>query len=123
MSTFQTNNTSWYAPLEREEPRREEPKKKKRLSNTWKAILAVVGALTLIAGLIPARLAAEIGQTVGRWIYIVDAADDLGEDRAHRRFNPYSGIFADPPTEQDAEMLRTRVEFTRSTRAGARSPS
>ena len=50
MSTFQTNNTSWYAPLEREEPRREEPKKKKRLSNTWKAILAVVGALTLIAG-------------------------------------------------------------------------
>ena len=50
MSTFQTNNTSWYAPLEREEPRREEPKKKKRLSNTWKAILAVVGALALIAG-------------------------------------------------------------------------
>ena len=50
MSTFQTNNTSWYAPLERETPRAAEPKKKKRLSNTWKAILGVVGALALIAG-------------------------------------------------------------------------
>ena len=57
-----------------------------------------------------ARLAARIGQTVGRWIYLVDAADDLTEDRKKDRFNPYRDIFPDPPTPQDADTLRIALK-------------
>ena len=57
-----------------------------------------------------ARLAAEIGQTLGRWIYLVDAADDLADDRKKNRFNPYARMLGDPPTEEDAEMLRVALK-------------
>ena len=56
------------------------------------------------------RLAAEIGQTLGRWIYLVDAADDLADDRRKNRFNPYAKLFGDPPTKEDAETLRTALK-------------
>ena len=56
------------------------------------------------------RLAAEIGQTVGRWIYLTDAADDLADDRRRGRFNPYAPIFNDPPAPADAETLRTALK-------------
>ena len=57
-----------------------------------------------------ARLAAEIGQTLGRWIYLTDAADDLAEDRKKHRFNPYAKMFGNPPTKEDAELLRTALK-------------
>ena len=57
-----------------------------------------------------ARLAAEIGQTLGRWIYLVDAADDLADDRKKNRFNPYTHLLADPPTKEDAETLRVALK-------------
>ncbi len=57
-----------------------------------------------------ARLAAEIGQTLGRWIYLVDAADDLADDRKRKRFNPYTRLVGDPPTEADAETLRVALK-------------
>jgi hypothetical protein len=57
-----------------------------------------------------ARLAAEIGQTLGRWIYLVDAADDLADDRKKNRFNPYANLLGNPPTEADAEMLRVALK-------------
>ena len=58
---------------------------------------------------IPARLATEIGQTIGRWIYLVDAADDLADDRRRKRFNPYHRLFPNPPKKTDAETLRTAL--------------
>ena len=57
-----------------------------------------------------ARIAAEIGQTVGRWIYLLDAADDLAQDRRKKRFNPYTALFNDPPRAEDAETLRTALK-------------
>lgn len=57
-----------------------------------------------------ARLAAEIGQTIGRWIYLVDAADDLADDRRKKRFNPYAGLLGDPPSKEDAETLRVALK-------------
>ena len=57
-----------------------------------------------------ARLAAEIGQTLGRWIYLVDAADDLADDRKKNRFNPYTHLLSTPPTKEDAETLRVALK-------------
>ena len=56
------------------------------------------------------RLAAEIGQTLGRWIYLTDAADDLADDRRRKRFNPYDQFFNDPPSKEDAETLRVALK-------------
>lgn len=56
-----------------------------------------------------ARLAAEIGHTIGRWIYLVDAADDFEEDRKKHRFNPFLRVFGDQPTDQDWELIRTAL--------------
>lgn len=59
---------------------------------------------------VPKKLAAEIGRTVGRWIYLTDAADDLADDRKKKRFNPYVHVFGDPPTEDDAQTLRVALK-------------
>lgn len=53
-----------------------------------------------------ARIAATIGQSVGHWIYLADAADDFAQDRKKRRFNPYVLSFGENPTEQDWETVR-----------------
>ncbi len=37
-----------------------------------------------------ARIMREIGISVGRWLYIIDALDDIDEDRRRGRFNPIS---------------------------------
>lgn len=36
-----------------------------------------------------ARIARTVGRHIGKWIYLVDAYDDLAEDRRAGRFNPY----------------------------------
>ena len=56
------------------------------------------------------KLAAEIGYTVGRWIYLTDAADDLADDRRKKRFNPYTNVFATPPTKDDAQTLQVALK-------------
>lgn len=35
------------------------------------------------------RIARELGRSVGKWVYIVDALDDCDEDRAKGRYNPF----------------------------------
>lgn len=40
-----------------------------------------------------ARLAAELGRGIGKWIYLVDAADDFDGDQKKHRFNPLRGLF------------------------------
>ncbi len=51
MNDYRDNDVqSWYAPLEREAPRKRENKKKKRLSTPWKIVLGALLALALIAG-------------------------------------------------------------------------
>lgn len=58
---------------------------------------------------VPARLAAKIGGALGRWIYLLDAADDLAEDRKKKRFNPFSERFSASPTAEDTNTLRVAL--------------
>ena len=55
---------------------------------------------------VEARIAAAIGKSVGRWIYLADAADDFAEDLRRKRFNPYRSLFGDEMTAKDREMLQ-----------------
>ena len=55
---------------------------------------------------VEARIAAAIGKSVGRWIYLADAADDFAEDLRKKRFNPYRNLFGDEMTAKDREMLQ-----------------
>lgn len=54
-------------------------------------------ALLLAQGLTgkPAKLAHKIGLHVGRWVYILDAADDFSEDLKQGRYNPLACLYAD----------------------------
>jgi hypothetical protein len=44
----------------------------------------------------PARLARVIGLHVGRWVYLMDAADDYAEDVKYHRYNPLACLYGDP---------------------------
>ena len=50
MNNREQNVQSWYAPLERAPEPKKKTEKKKRLSTSWKAVIAVLLALALIAG-------------------------------------------------------------------------
>ena len=41
------------------------------------------------------KILRNVGKHVGRWIYIVDAADDLEEDLKRKRFNPFICLFGE----------------------------
>ena len=52
-----------------------------------------------------ARIAAAMGNALGRWLYLIDAADDFDEDRKKRRFNPLRQAFGETPTPRDWQNL------------------
>ena len=60
-----------------------------------------------------AKLAHTIGLRVGRWVYIVDAADDYAEDVKQRRYNPLACLYgtaaADELTPTQRDGLRTAL--------------
>ena len=53
------------------------------------------------------RALAQILYHVGRWIYLVDAWDDLEEDRREGGYNPYLARFPDGPEGHDEEVRTT----------------
>ncbi len=55
------------------------------------------------------RIAAKLGQTIGRWIYLVDAADDFEADIKRGRFNPYRKIWENHPTSKDRQTVLTAL--------------
>ena len=46
-----------------------------------------------------ARIASEIGRGVGRYIYIVDAVDDIADDAKKNRWNPISSLWEGLPLD------------------------
>ena len=48
-----------------------------------------------------ARIASGIGNAIGRWIYLADAADDFLADKKSHSFNPYLRLFGEEPTKED----------------------
>lgn len=59
-----------------------------------------------------ARIGAAIGNAVGRWIYLADAADDLKEDAKKKRYNPLLRLFGSAPTPTDWKTLQTGLTAT-----------
>ena len=56
-----------------------------------------------------AKLAHTVGLRLGRWVYILDAADDYAEDVKYRRYNPLVCLYGDPApdlTSERRESLR-----------------
>ena len=56
-----------------------------------------------------ARIARQIGLHTGRWIYILDAADDYTEDVRHGRYNPFACLCPDGTAvlpEENRESIR-----------------
>ena len=58
-------------------------------------------------------LAKTIGRHVGRWVYILDAADDFAEDVKKGRYNPLACLYNDPNMttlpEHKRQELRTAL--------------
>ncbi len=52
------------------------------------------------------RIAQSIGYAVGRWIYLIDAADDYPEDCKKDRYNPYRRIFPTEMTEENWNSIQ-----------------
>lgn len=52
-----------------------------------------------------ARILYEVGRGVGRYIYIVDAADDLDEDADRGRYNPAAAVYGELTDLTKAELL------------------
>jgi len=59
-----------------------------------------------------ARIGASIGNAVGRWIYLADAADDLKQDVKKKRYNPLIRLYGTELTESDREALQTGLTAT-----------
>ena len=59
------------------------------------------------------KIMRKIGKHVGRWIYIVDAADDLADDIKKNRFNAFSCLYGGeiPPDEREAVANSLRLEL------------
>ncbi len=49
-----------------------------------------------------ARIMRNIGKHLGRWVYMIDAADDISEDMKRQRFNPFLNLYGGRfPTEEE----------------------
>ena len=56
-----------------------------------------------------ARIASEIGRHIGRFIYIIDAIDDLADDVKSGSYNPFAKMYGDPLEVFEPERLRTAL--------------
>ena len=59
-----------------------------------------------------AKLARTVGLHVGRWVYLVDAADDYEKDVKYRRYNPLACLYGDGAstlTPERRESLRSAL--------------
>ena len=57
-----------------------------------------------------AKLAHEIGLRVGRWVYILDAADDFAEDVKKGRYNPLACLYGDPAMTELPDRKRQELK-------------
>ncbi len=52
------------------------------------------------------RIAYALGESVGRWLYIIDALDDVTEDASHGRFNPILLLYGgELPTCEQLDLI------------------
>ncbi|MDO4990559.1 MAG: trypsin-like peptidase domain-containing protein [Eubacteriales bacterium] len=80
MNNWEQNAQSWYAPLERPAEPAKETKKKRRLSTRWKAGLAVLLVLALIAGSSLLFSSGEEEKLPGPDVTFPESEEDLPDD-------------------------------------------
>lgn len=82
-------------------------------ADTFGEIMAAVFAGGLDGA--SARIAAEIGRYTGRFVYVCDAADDVGEDARLGRYNPLLSAYGEDVLERrktgDLRRRRARVRL------------
>ena len=58
-----------------------------------------------------AKIMRELGNHVGRWIYIIDAADDLEDDLKAERFNAFSCLYGGVIPESEKESVANSLKL------------
>ena len=58
-----------------------------------------------------AKLAHAVGLRLGRWVYILDAADDYAEDVKYRRYNPLACLYGDPSMTELTPRKREELKI------------
>ena len=58
------------------------------------------------------RIACQVGKCVGKWIYIVDALDDMIEDKKRRRYNPFLLLYGgELPSETQLKDIEDALKL------------
>jgi len=78
-----------------------------RVADTFAGILSAAAG-TEHAHAAQSRTMEQLLYHLGRWIYLIDAWDDLAEDQKHNRYNPLDARFAGKP-EQEREYVETTM--------------
>jgi hypothetical protein len=56
----------------------------------------------------------NLGYSIGKWIYLIDALDDLKADMEKEKFNPINFLYNKDflPYDKFIEFIKTKIEFT-----------
>jgi hypothetical protein len=57
-----------------------------------------------------ARIASTVGKGVGKWIYIIDALDDLSDDAKKNRYNPFLLLYGGMPEKESLASMETALK-------------
>ena len=80
-----------------------------RAAQPFGELMARVCAYGYEKGSAKERIASEMGLHIGRFVYIIDALDDLAEDIKSGSYNPFIRMYTDPVRELDREAVRTSL--------------
>ena len=56
-----------------------------------------------------ARIAATLGEKIGKFIYVADAIDDIDRDEKTGNFNPVLELYGNKPTAEEKKMLEVAL--------------
>lgn len=85
-----------------------------RLSDVFANLLKILFVPDFIKDEATARILSHIGYTLGRFIYIIDAYEDIEKDKKKKAFNPF--LLGDIP---DKDALRDTLAFSLSSLANS----
>ncbi len=75
-----------------------------RAAEPFGELMAYVCSYGFTEGSEKCRIAYEIGRHIGRFIYIIDAIDDLRSDIKSGAYNPFSAMYSDPTSELERNI-------------------
>ena len=82
-----------------------------RAAEPFGELMAYASALEFPENSANARIAAEIGRHIGRYIYVIDAIDDLADDIKSGAYNPFRQMYEHPVAGliENEEKIRTAL--------------